>query len=154
MTWLAIKLFLSGALGRIGSALGASFSWALRTQIPLLAGLLTMLVAVVGWHEYGVKTRQVAGLTAVNATLRHDLDVDATTIQNLQAAITKQNAAIADMKKASDQAQAAGAKAVQQALARSASRAVLSNAITVPAKAPATCDARTPGDVLNAKGSL
>ena len=153
MTWLAIKLLLGGWLGRLRAALGAFGAWAARNPASAVCLALGALCALF-WHEWAVKDRDVARLTAANATLRHDLDIDATSIKDLQAAIAKQNLATMALGKDSAAAQAQGAKADQAALDRSARRDALSAGITVPTTPPAQCDNRTPADVMAAKGDL
>lgn len=152
MTWLAIKLLLGGWLGRLRAFLAAAAGWATRNPAWALCAALAVLCALC-WHEWAVKDRAVATLTATNATLRHDLDIEAASIKDLQAAIARQNLATMAVGKASSTAQAQGAKDDQAALDRSKHRADLSQAIAIaPAPTGNTC--RTPDAVMAAKGEL
>ena len=150
--WAWLLLRLSGWAKALGGALKAAADWAARNPAWALSAALAAL-CLLCWHEWEVKARQVSTLNAANATMRHDLDVSAASIQTLQASIAKQNDQIKALGSASATAQAQGDQADQAALDRSKHRADLANQIaTAPAPAAGTC--RTPDAVMAAKGEL
>lgn len=139
-------------LSSIGGWFANAWAWATRNpawSLCIVLGLASGLF----WHEWAVKARQVATITAANATLRHDHDIEAATIQTLQSAVAKQDKQIKALGTASATAQAQGDQADQAALDRSKHRTDLSNQIAA-APPPAAAACRTPDAVMAAKGEL
>ena len=155
ITWL-LKGWLSRWALTAEGEIKDGWRWLVSSLVHALMAVCAVLtvIAWLGWHERDVKARQVARLTAENAKWRADLDADAGTIRDQQAAIARQNIAVMALGKASAAAQMAGAKADDAALARSAQRGAEAHAIASMPALPAVASCRTPAPVLAAKGDL
>ncbi len=113
MSWLAIKLFLGGALKRLSGL----FAWITASATRMLA--IALCVALLGgiW-AYRALGKERASHKADNAACAEAVKIDRASIARLQDALNQQNAAVQALGDASAAKQKQSAKIVADAVER------------------------------------
>lgn len=140
-------------LSSIGGWFADAWAWAVKNPLAAIVAALVLNCAVLGWYAHHEATLATKA-RADEAQAEKALTTEQASNARLTAAIAQQNAALAQLGKASAAAVAQGDRADAAAVTRSDKRAAEAQAITIPPAATGKPDCATPPDVMAARGDL
>ena len=143
--WSRITGFVSGAAERIGA-------WVERNPKDAMLILAAVAIVVLSKHGDHIAHQRDAALAQAKASDAARAISDAS-VHELKAQIAAQNLAVMALRKASDDAQAAGAKAQAAAQSVADQRNANAGRIVPVVRAPVV-DCRTPDAVMSAQGGV